>query len=260
MTQRLKGRRYVVTGGARGLGLACGRRFLDEGGHVLLVDKDGDEGEKTLQAIGLGSDRVAFVQADLSTRDQVEKSIEACVERFGGIDGLVNNAGIAVNASIETIDEEAFDQTMAINLKAAFHGTQFASRHMIRQGTGGTIVNMSSVNAVLNIPNLLAYNVSKGGLNQLTKNTSIALAKYNIRVNGIGPGSIMTDLFRGSVWTDEASRKSILSRTPMGRPGEPEEIASIAAFLVSEDASYVTGQTIYADGGRLGLNYTVAVD
>jgi NAD(P)-dependent dehydrogenase (short-subunit alcohol dehydrogenase family) len=117
---------------------------------------------------------------------------------------------------------------------------------------------MSSVNAILNISDMLAYNVSKGALNQLTKNTAIGLAPHDIRVCGIGPGTILTELTRNAVWNDEAVRQSILSRTPIGRPGEPEEIAAIAVFLASSDASYVTGETIYADGGRLGLNYTVA--
>ena len=129
---------------------------------------------------------------------------------------------------------------------------------MIEQGTGGVVINMSSVNAVLTIPHLLAYNISKGGINQMTKNTAIALAPHKIRVCAIGPGTIMTELTRNAVWTDEAARRSILSRTPIGRAGEPEEIAAIAAFLASDDASYITGETIYADGGRLGLNYTVA--
>ncbi len=260
MSPRFQGKRILVTGAARGLGLACGRRFLDEGANVVLADIDQEEGQRALKAIGLSDARVRFVRCDVSTRDQVKVAFDACVTAFGGIDVLVNNAGIAVSGNILTIDEATFDRVLAINLKAAFHGTQMAAARMIEQGTGGVIINMSSVNAILNIPHLLAYNVSKGGLNQLTRNTAIALAPHKIRVCGIGPGTIMTDLMRGSVWTDEAARRSILSRTPMGRPGEPEEIASIAAFLASDDASYVTGQTIYADGGRLGLNYTVAVD
>ncbi len=257
MQQRLSDMRILVTGAARGLGLACARRFLDEGARVLLADVDVEEGSRALAAVGLAPDRASFVHCDVAMRDHVAAAIDACAERFGGIDVLVNNAGIAVSADILTIDEATFDRVIAINLKAALHGTQIAAKRMIEQGTGGVIINMSSVNAVLNIPHLLAYNISKGGLNQLTRNAAIALAPHSIRVCGIGPGTIMTDLLRNSVWTDEASRKAILSRTPIGRPGEPEEIAAIAAFLASKDASYVTGETIYADGGRLGLNYTV---
>lgn len=128
---------------------------------------------------------------------------------------------------------------------------------MIDQGCGGVIINMSSVNSVLTIPEILAYNLSKGAINQLTRNTAIALAPYGIRVCAIGPGTIMTELSRQSVASDEEKLRAILRRTPIGRAGEPEEIGAIAAFLASTDASYITGEVVYADGGRLGLNYTV---
>jgi NAD(P)-dependent dehydrogenase (short-subunit alcohol dehydrogenase family) len=130
---------------------------------------------------------------------------------------------------------------------------------MVAQGNGGAIVNMSSANAVVAIPNQVPYVVSKGGINQLTKVMAISLAAHGIRVNGIGPGTIATELARQAVLGSEEAKRKILSRTPMGRLGEPSEVASIAAFLVSDDASYLTGQTIYPDGGRLALNYTVPV-
>ncbi len=256
---RLAARRAVVTGAARGLGLACAKRYLAEGACVVLADIDAAEGERALEALGAGT-RAVFVPCDVASRAAIEAAITTCVAHWGGVDILVNNAGIAPKADILTLDEDLFDRVLAINLKSAFHGTQIAARRMIEQGSGGVIINMSSVNAVLNIPHLLAYNISKGGLNQMTKNTAIALAPHNIRVCGIGPGTVLTELTRNAVWTDDAARRAILSRTPIGRAGEPEEIAAIAVFLASDDASYVTGETIYADGGRLGLNYTVAVD
>jgi glucose 1-dehydrogenase len=201
---------------------------------------------------------VAAVHCDVAVRADLVAAIDAAVAAFGGLDGLVNNAGIAPRGDIFTETPEQFDRVIATNLAAAFHATQLAVPHLIAAG-GGVIINMSSVNAVLTIPALLAYNVAKGGLNQLTKNTAIALAPHNIRVVGIGPGTILTELARNAVMADDASRRQILSRTPMGRAGEPEEIAAIAAFLLSDDASYITGETLYADGGRLGLNYTVPV-
>lgn len=260
MQRRLSGRRAVVTGAAKGLGLACAKRFLDEGARVLLADMDEDGLAQALRSLGPYGDAARSQPCDVSRREDIEAAISACAGAWGGIDILLNNAGIAVAGDILAIDPDTFDRVLTVNLKSAFHGTQIAARRMIEQGTGGVVINMSSVNAVLNIPHLLAYNVSKGGLNQLTRNTAIALAPHKIRVCGIGPGTVLTELTRNAVWTDEAARRSILSRTPIGRAGEPEEIAAIAAFLASDDASYVTGETIYADGGRLGLNYTVPTE
>jgi glucose 1-dehydrogenase len=256
MTHRLPDRRILVTGAARGLGLACATRFIAEGAKVMLADVLAEEGEAAARALGPNA---AFIACDVSERSQIEAAIEATVARWGGLDVLVNNAGIAPRGDILDTDPALFDRVIAINLTAAFHAIQLAAPHMIKGGRG-VVINMSSVNAVLTIPTLLAYNVAKGGLNQLTKNTAIALAPHNIRVCGIGPGTILTELARKAVLTDEASRRMIMSRTPMGRAGEPEEIAAIAVFLASDDASYITGETIYADGGRLGLNYTVPVE
>lgn len=257
MSGRLEGRRAVITGAARGLGLACVRRLASEGARVVLADLDAAEGAAAAASFGDTGGSAVFVRCDVAAMEELEAAIRRCEAEWGGIDILVNNAGMAPAADILSIDEATFDRVIAVNLKAAVFGTQVAARRMIAQGTGGVVINMSSVNAVLNIPHLVAYNLSKGGLNQLTRNAAIALAPHGIRVCGIGPGTVLTELTRNAVWTDEAARRSILSRTPIGRAGEPEEIAAIAAFLASDDASYVTGETIYADGGRLGLNYTV---
>ena len=135
---------------------------------------------------------------------------------------------------------------------------QAAAREMVKRGSGA-IINMSSVNAQLAIPNQVPYVVSKGGVNQLTKVMAVSLAQQGVRVNGIGPGTILTELARQAVMSSDDARRTILSRTPLGRCGEPEEIAALAVFLASDDASYMTGQTLYADGGRLALNYTVKV-
>jgi NAD(P)-dependent dehydrogenase (short-subunit alcohol dehydrogenase family) len=161
------------------------------------------------------------------------------------------------------LKEADFDRVLRVNLKGAFLTGQAAARRMVDQVKAGrppgAIINMSSVNAVLAIPNQVPYCVSKGGLAQLTKVMALSLAPHGIRVNAIGPGSIMTDILK-SVATDREAKRRLLSRTPLGRIGEPDEIAAIALFLASDDAAYVTGQTVYADGGRLGLNYTVAVN
>jgi glucose 1-dehydrogenase len=253
---RLQGSRILVTGAANGLGLACATRFIAEGARVLLADIDTANGAAAAATLG---ENAAFIACDVASRADIDAAISACVARWGGIDVLVNNAGIAPRGDILTTDEDLFDRVLAINLKAAFHAIQLAAPHMIQAGKG-VVINMSSVNAVLTIPTLLAYNVAKGGLNQLTRNTAVALAPHGIRVCGIGPGTILTDLAKQAVLSDDDARRMILSRTPLGRAGEPAEIAAIAAFLASNDASYITGETIYADGGRLGLNYTVPVE
>lgn len=255
MTARLASRRYLVTGAARGLGLAIARRLVAEGARVMLADVLEAEGAAAAAELG---EAAAFIACDVTSRAAIAAAIAATVARWGGLDGLVNNAGIAPRGDILTETPEQFDRVIATNLTAAFHATQLAVPHLKAAG-GGVIVNMSSVNAVLTIPALLAYNVAKGGLNQLTRNTAIALAPHRIRVVGIGPGTILTELARNAVLADDAARRQILSRTPLGRAGEPDEIAAIAAFLLSDDASYITGETLYADGGRLGLNYTVPI-
>jgi NAD(P)-dependent dehydrogenase (short-subunit alcohol dehydrogenase family) len=249
---RLHNRRILVTGAARGLGLAIAQRCVAEGAQVMLADVL-PEGEARAAELG-----AAFVHCDVTNRDAIAAAIAATVARFGGLDGLVNNAGIAPKGDIFSETPDQFELVIATNLTAAFHATQLAVPHMIAAG-GGVIVNMSSVNALLTIPALLAYNVAKGGLNQLTRNTAVALAPHNIRVVGIGPGTILTELAKNAVMADAAARDQILSRTPLGRAGEPGEIAAIAAFLLSDEASYITGETLYADGGRLALNYTVPV-
>jgi NAD(P)-dependent dehydrogenase (short-subunit alcohol dehydrogenase family) len=205
---------------------------------------------------------VRFVGCDVGERLDVRNLITATVEAHGRIDVLINNAGIVAAADFLELKEEDFDRVLRVNLKGAFLAGQAVARQLVAQvedgGQPGSIVNMSSINAVVGIPNQLPYSVSKGGMNQLTKVMALALAPHGIRVNAIGPGSIMTDML-AAVNSDEVARRRILSRTPMGRIGKPEEIASVAAFLASDDASYVTGQTVYVDGGRLGLNYTVPV-
>ncbi|HKF62256.1 MAG TPA: SDR family oxidoreductase, partial [Dongiaceae bacterium] len=172
---------------------------------------------------------------------------------------MMSNAGITHAAEFLDLAEEDFDRVIRTNMKSVFLCGQAAARQMVRQGEGGVIISMSSVNALLAIPNQVAYGASKGAINQLTRVMAVALAPHGIRVVAIGPGTILTDLARNAVLTNEAAYRMILSRTPIGRCGEASEVASVAAFLASDDASYITGQIIYPDGGRMGLNYTVPV-
>jgi len=251
----------IITGGAQGIGYAIAERYLHDGAKVIIADINDEVGEKAeKELLKLGAAK--YVHCNVAEKLDVHNLVASAIDHFDHVDILVNNAGIIVGAEFLEISEEDFDRVLAVNLKGAFLCGQAIARHMVEQIEAGhppgVVINMSSVNAVFAIANQVPYSVSKGGLNQLTKVMALSLAEHGIRVNAIGPGSIMTNILE-SVANNAEARNKILSRTPLGRIGYPSEIASIAAFLASDDASYITGQTIYADGGRLGLNYTVPV-
>ncbi len=250
----------IVTGGAQGIGYAIAERFLREKAKVVIADVDnktGEAAEKALRKIGT----VKYIHCNVAERLDVHNLIAGTLDAFGRIDILVNNAGVVAKSEFLDLTEDEFDHVLSINLKGAFLCSQAVARHQIEQVEAGdkpgSIINMSSVNAVFAIPDQVPYSISKGGLDQLTKVAALSLAKHGIRVNAIGSGSIMTKMLESVVDDADASAKT-LARTPIGRIGNPAEIAAIAVFLASDESSYVTGQTIYADGGRLGLNYTVA--
>ena len=251
---RLANKVAIVTGATQGIGLACAQRLVQEGAQVMLVDVK-PEGAAAATTLGHAA---AFFAADVSQKADVDAMVAATLAAFGHIDILINNAGVTHAADFLDLAEEDFDRVLRINLKSMFLCSQAAARDMVKRQSG-CIINMSSVNAELVIPNQIPYVVSKGGVNQLTRVAAIGLAQHGIRVNAIGPGTILTELAKQAVLASPEARHTILSRTPLGRCGEPEEVASIAAFLASDDASYITGQTLYADGGRMPLNYTVAV-
>jgi NAD(P)-dependent dehydrogenase (short-subunit alcohol dehydrogenase family) len=255
---KLAGKVALVTGAAQGIGLACARALAAEGAAVVLADVNEAAGAEAAKALADGA-RAAFAACDVSRKASVQAAVDFAVERFGSLDILVANAGVVHAAEFLDLEEADFDRVLGVNLKGVFLAGQAAARRMVAQGRGGAIVNMSSVNAVLAIPNQVPYVVSKGGINQLTRVMALALAPHAIRVNAVGPGTILTELARTAVLGNREAERRILSRTPLGRMGEPDEVARVVAFLASDDASYLTGQTIYPDGGRLALNYTVAV-
>jgi NAD(P)-dependent dehydrogenase (short-subunit alcohol dehydrogenase family) len=253
---RLDGKVAVVTGGAKGLGRACAERFLSEGANVAIGDINEEELEATVEALG-HAERLIGVECDVTRRADVETLVARAVDRFGRLDIMLNNAGIARSQDFLDITDQDFDDVLGVNLRGSFLGVQVAAKRMIEQGGNGVILNMSSVNALVANPKLATYAMSKGGINQLTTTAAVAFAPHRIRVVGIGPGTILTEMVAKAVFSSAEARNVILSRTPIGRCGEPSEVASVVAFLASDDASYITGQTIYPDGGRLILNYTV---
>ena len=251
---RLANKVAIITGATQGIGLACAERLLKEGARVMMVDVK-PEGADAAAKLG---NAARFFAADVSQKADVDAMLAATLKEFGQVDILINNAGVTHAADFLDLAEEDFDRVLRINLKSMFLCGQAVAREMVKRQSG-CIINMSSVNSELAIPNQVPYVVSKGGVNQLTKVMALNLAPHGIRVNGIGPGTILTELAKKAVMASLDARRTILSRTPMGRCGEPEEVASVAAFLASDDASYMTGQTMYVDGGRLALNYTVPV-
>jgi glucose 1-dehydrogenase len=255
----LDGKTAIVTGGARGIGLAIAKRYIAEGARVVVADIDESAGKAAAAQLGPAA---RFVRTDVGAAGDARNVVAEACGVAGDLDILVNNAGIIHTADFLDVAEADFDRVLRINLKGMFLVGQVAAKQMVAQVKAGkppgAIVNMSSVNARVAIPNQVPYCVSKGGVDQLTKVMALSLSSYGIRVNAIGPGSIMTDILRG-IATDQAAKNRLLSRTPLGRVADPDEIAAVAAFLASKDASYMTGETVYVDGGRLALNYTVPV-
>ena len=249
----LSGRVCIVTGGAQGIGEACIRRFAREDAKVVIADIDDARGEALADELG-----GLYVHCDVGDKAQVDALVAQTVAAYGQIDVLVNNAGIFKAAEFLDVTEADFDAVLRINLKGSFLVGQAVAREMAKAGQG-SIVNMSSVNAVLTIPNISSYNVSKGGINQLTRVMALSLADKGVRVNAVAPGTIATELATKAVLTSDEAKAKIMSRTPMKRLGQPSEIADTVAYLASDAASYITGEIVVVDGGRMTLNYTVSV-
>ena len=257
LNMSIQGKITVITGAAQGIGYACAERFIKEGAIVILADNNVTKGEMAADSLRNQGGDAEFKACDVSQKKQIQELIEYVVRKYQSLDVLVANAAILHVADILELEEEDFDRVLSVNLKGVFFAGQAAARQMVKQGSG-SIINMSSIQAVITNPNILSYAVCKGGVKQLTVSMALALADKGVRVNAIGPGSIATDMVL-KVTKDIKVKKQMLSRTPMGRMGDPSEIASIALFLASNESSYITGTTINADGGRLGLNYTVPV-
>jgi glucose 1-dehydrogenase len=250
---RIEDKAAIVTGAAQGIGLAIATRFVEEGARVLLADRN----QKLVEAAAARLKQAAAT-VDVSVKEEVDGMVQRAIAAYGQVDILVNNAGVFHGANFLDLTEADFDRVMAINLKSVLFAMQAVAPHMIGRKSGA-IVNVASIAAVLGADTALAYCVSKAGVVQLTNVAALALARHGIRVNAIGPGTIATEMSQAA-YADPEVQRQVLSRTPMGRVGQPEELASAALFLASDDAAYVTGKTIYVDGGRMGLNLTVPLE
>lgn len=257
MDLNLKNKKVLVTGGCQGIGLACVKAFLNEQSKVIMVDKDYKKGEKLCKEFRKKGNDVNFFSVDLSDEQSIFKMLNFIEREYNYVDICINNAGVTFRSDVLEIQLEDFKRVLNINLIALFIISQNVAKNMVKFKVNGSITNIGSVNSILALPDNPAYVASKGGVLQLTKSMSIAMAKHNIRVNLVGPGSINTPLQRSGMSRSKKLKQMVLSRTPLNRLGEPEEVADAVLYISSEKASYITGECLYVDGGRLPLNFLV---
>jgi glucose 1-dehydrogenase len=258
----LEGRTAIVTGGSSGIGQAIAVRLGHEGVNVAVNYVGQIEGaEATKEAIDAGvqaciddvnacpsASRAIVVEADVSDEAAVEQMFKDVRGEFGSVDFLVNNAGIQIAQDSDLLEPAAFDRVLAVNLRGAFLCARQQIRHLLDDGRAGAIVNISSVHQIIPKPKFLAYSVSKGGMQNLTRTLALEFAPRDIRVNAVGPGATVTPINRA--WVDDPEKRALVtSHIPMGRPGLSEEMAAATAFLLSDEAGYITGQTLFVDGG-----------
>ena len=258
--QGLKDKNVLVTGGTSGIGQAIAVRFAAEGAHVAInyrkdIENAGQTDEMVPDAIGECCNQVArhgvdhiLVQADVTKQDQVERMVQEVIDRLGDLDILVNNAGIQIAGPSHEIEVDDFDKVIAVNLRGAYIGARAAIRHFLAEEKPGVIINVSSVHQIIPKPRFVGYSVSKGGMQNLTRTLALEYAGRNIRVNAVGPGATITPINRA--WVEDPEKKAeVEQHIPMRRAGTAEEIAAITAFLASDEAAYITGQTLFVDGG-----------
>ena len=247
---KLKDKVAIVTGGSKGIGYGIAEEYLKEGAKVTICSRNVEEGEAAAKRLSeLGA--VQYLQADVSSIADNQMLVDETVKKFGRLDIFVANAGTNDPKKTHYLDitEEQYERIMGVNLKGVFFGGQVAARQMVKQGEGGAIVNVSSVNSYLALDSQMCYTTSKGGVSQLTKVQAVALTPYRIKVNAMCPGPIETELMR-RVGSDPELFNTVLSRTPIGRVGTPNECGRLAVFLACEDSNFIYGQSIFIDGGR----------
>jgi glucose 1-dehydrogenase len=252
---RLTGKNVLITGASSGIGKAIAIRFAQEGANVAINYHSGaDRAEavrKEIQTVAAGvraSGKDLTVQADVSDEAQVKRMFSQVIEKLGSLDILINNSGIQKPVPSHELEMADFDRIIGVNLRGAFICAREAIRHFLSRGGQGVIVNNSSVHEIIPKPKYVPYSISKGGLENLTRSLALEYADRGIRVNSVGPGAIVTPI--NDAWiNDPKARAEVESHIPMGRPGSAEEIAGVFAFLASDEASYITGQTLFACGG-----------
>jgi glucose 1-dehydrogenase len=254
--QGIEGKNVLVTGGSSGIGQAIAVRFAEYGANVainyLRQPEEAAETEEQVQAcvgkVQREGVKDVLVQGDVSNEDDVVRMVADAVEGLGGIDILVNNAGIQISRPTEELSSADFDRVLAVNLRGSFLCAREAIRHFLSEDKPGSIVNISSVHQLIPKPGYLGYSASKGGMQNLTRTLALEYAGRGIRVNGIGPGATVTPINRA--WIDDPEkRRQVEEHIPMQRAGDSDEMAGVTAFLASDDAAYITGQTIFVDGG-----------
>src|SRR5215467_3616683 len=251
--ERLKGKNVLITGASSGIGQAIAVRFAREGANVAINYRSGAEQADATAVLAKaartnGHGREIIVQADVSKEDEVRQMVAKTIEAFGRLDVLINNAGIQKPAASHEIETADFDRIIAVNLRGPFLSAREAIRHFLSRPGGGVILNNSSVHEIIPKPKYLLYSVSKGGMENLTKSLALEYAGQGIRVNAVGPGAVVTPI--NKAWIDNPkARVEVESHIPVGHAAAADEIASVFAFLASDEASYVTGQTIFACGG-----------
>jgi glucose 1-dehydrogenase len=249
VAERLDGKVAIVTGGNTGIGRAVVLALAEAGAKVVIDYVSNEQAEEELERKIASLGEVAVgIQADVSKVEDLQRMIDAAVTNFGRLDVMVNNAGIETRSSVLETTEDQFDKVMAVNLKSAFFGTQLAAKQMIAQGGGGRIINMTSVHEDWPMPGNTPYCLSKGGMRMLTRTAGVELAPHDVLVVGVGPGAVDTPINAQTV-NDPAALAKLNSAIPIGRLAQPEEIASVVAFLASDGASYITATTIFTDGG-----------
>ena len=252
----LRGKSALVTGASSGIGQAIAVRLAEEGVNVAInFLGNRDKAVETGRLAKEGSAKhqgapveTTLVQADVSQEDSVAKMFDQVIDAFGRIDILVNNSGIQISGASHEAEIEDFDRVIAVNLRGAYLCAKEVIRHFLLEGHSGVVINVSSVHEVIPKPNYIGYSVSKGGLGNLTRTLALEYAAQNIRVNAVAPGATVTPI--NKAWTDDPEQRAqVESHIPMRRAGTAEEIAGVVAFLTSDEAAYITGQTIYVDGG-----------